>query len=282
MKILVIGRNGQLATELMRWRWPDSVQCVAAGRPDLDATDAASVAACLAAHAPDLLVNAAAWTQVDLAETERDGAFALNATAPRILARAAAARGLALIHVSTDYVFDGRSGHPLREDDPVSPLGVYGASKLAGEDAVRAETARHVILRTSGLFAAHGRNFVRTMLRLGKEKRAVSVIDDQWTCPTPAADLARVIASIAAVQGPYGTYHYCGEGAVTWHDFAREIFARAGLHPELRRASAVEFAAPARRPARSVLDAGKIWRDYRIAQRPWREGLDAVLKELAA
>lgn len=283
MKILVAGRSGQLAQALSRRRWPDGTDCTALGRPALDVTDKASIAAALEAHEPDVVVNASAYTAVDRAEQDRDAAFALNAEGPRNLALAAEKRGVALIHVSTDYVFGGEGGRPWREDDSTAPRGVYAASKLAGEEAVRAETARHVILRTSWLFSAQGHNFLRTMLDLAASRPALSVVDDQWGCPTAAGDLARVIAAIAAASGPCGTYHYSGAGPVTWFGFAEEIFARSrGKRPKLARISTAQYAAPAPRPAYSVLDTQKIRRDYGIAQHPWRDGLDAAMRELAA
>ena len=280
MKILVAGRSGQLARALASRRWQGGTECASLGRPDLDVTDDASVSAAIDAQAPDVIVNAAAYTAVDRAESERDAAFALNEAAPRRLAREAARRGIRLIHISTDYVFGGVGTRPWREDDPVAPQGVYALSKFAGEEAVRAQCAQHVILRTSWLFAAHGQNFVRTMLRLGRQDAQVGVVDAQWGCPTPAADLAEAIATVAAADGPFGTYHYCGAGAVTWHGFAAEIFARAGLHPKLEPISTAQYGAAAPRPAYSVLDAGRIWRDYGIAQTPWAPGLEAVLREI--
>ena len=200
MKILVAGRSGQLARALASRRWPEGTQCVALGRPDLDVTDEASVAAVIDAQAPDVIVNAAAYTAVERAESERDAAFALNEVAPRCLAREAARRGITLIHVSTDYVFGGAGSRPWREDEPVAPQGVYALSKFDGEEAVRAECARHVIVRTSWLFAAHGQNFVRAMLRLGASDVPVRVVDDQWGCPTPAAELAEAVATVAAAK----------------------------------------------------------------------------------
>lgn len=279
MKILVAGRSGQLAGALASLR-PSEV--VALGRPAFDIVDAASVAQAVDVHAPDLIVNAAGYTAVDRAENERDAAFAVNADGARNLASEARRHGVPLIHISTDYVFGGAGTRPWREDDPVVPQGVYAKSKLAGEEAVRAETPRHVILRTSWVFAGRGNNFVRAMLRLGRTQPQVRVVDDQWGCPTPAGDLARVVLEIAARPGPFGTYHYCGDGAVTWHGFATEIFARARLPAALVPVSTAQYGAPAPRPAYSVLDAGRIWRDYGIAQRSWREGLDAVLREAEA
>jgi dTDP-4-dehydrorhamnose reductase len=278
MKVLVAGRSGQLAQALLR-RLP----CVALDRTELDVTDAASVAAAVAAHSPDVLVNASAYTAVDRAEEERDAAFALNELGPRNLARAAEARGIPLIHVSTDYVFGGEGRRPWREDDPTAPQGVYAASKLAGEGAVRAETARHVILRTSWLFSAMGKNFLRTMLDLARTRPELKIVDDQTGCPTAADDLARVIAVLIFASGPYGTYHYCGAGPATWFGFAQAIFACSrGPKPRLVPISTTQFAAPAARPAYSVLDTGKIARDYGVEQRPWREGLETAMRELEA
>lgn len=283
MKVLVVGRSGQLAQALSRGRWPDGTACIALGRPELDATDAASVAQAVERVRPDVIVNASAYAAVDGAERDRDAAFALNETAPRNLARAAQARRIALVHVSTDYVFGGTPGRPWREDDPPSPQSVYGASKLAGEAAVRAETGRHVILRTSWLFSARGKNFLRTMLDLARTRAELSVVDDQLGCPTSADDLARVIAVVADAGGPCGTYHYCGAGPVTWFGFAQAIFARArGNRPALKPITTAQFGAPAARPAYSVLDCAKIARDYGIEQRPWRDGLEAAMRDLAA
>ncbi|HWA91140.1 MAG TPA: dTDP-4-dehydrorhamnose reductase [Rhizomicrobium sp.] len=279
MKILVAGRSGQLARALSR-----RMKYIALGRPELDVTDAASVAAAMAVHRPDVLINAAAYSAVDRAEDDRDAAFAVNADGPRNLARAAEAHDIPLVHISTDYVFgDGGDGRPWREDDPVSPKSVYGQSKLAGEEAVRAQAARHVILRTSWLFSGTGRNFVRTMLDLARTRPALGIVDDQWGCPTAAEDLARVVAAVASAAGPYGTYHYCGAGPVTWFGFAQAIFTLSGgPRPALTPISTAEFAARAPRPAYSVLDTAKIARDYGIEQRPWREGLEAAMRELEA
>jgi dTDP-4-dehydrorhamnose reductase len=286
MKVLIVGRSGQLATELVRHPWPSGTELVALGRPELDVADAASVAAAVARVAPSIVINAAAYTAVDRAEAEPDTAMAVNHVGARNLAEAAARRGVPLIHVSTDYVFDGRGTRPWREDDPTAPLGLYGRSKFAGEVAIRDTLPQHIILRSAWVYAAHGQNFVRTMLRLGAERPSLSIVDDQLGCPTSAGDLARVVAAIASslAQGSaaYGTYHYCGSGPVTWFGFARAIFAAAALprSPELKPITTAQFAAPAPRPAYSVLDCGKIARAFGIAQRPWIDELRAVIAAL--
>jgi dTDP-4-dehydrorhamnose reductase len=283
VRVLVAGKSGQLARELARLRWPEGTVFAALGRPELDIADANAVARAFTAHRPDVVINAAAYTAVDAAERERDLAFRVNADGVRYLARESKRYGAALIQVSTDYVFGGPRASPWQEDDMPAPQGVYAQSKLAGETAVRDETDRVVILRTSWLFAARGRNFVRTIIDRASHP-TLAIVDDQIGCPTPAADLARVIAVIAMRDGPHGVYHYCGDGAVTWFQFAKEIFAVSGLSrtPELRPISSTEFGAAAPRPAYSVLDTSKIARDYGIERRPWRDGLMAVLAELGA
>ena len=288
MRLLVIGRSGQLAHELMRIDWPPGTTVTALGRPHLDVTDADSVEAAVAAANPTLIVNASAYTAVDRAETEPAAAFAVNHTGARNLALAAARRALPLIHVSTDYVFGGDSERPWREDDAIGPLGVYGRSKLAGEQAIRELLPAHIILRASWLFASHGQNFVRTMLRLGRERENLGIVDDQFGCPTSAADLARVIAAItqalASGCSDFGTYHYAGTPPVSWYDFAQAIFANAGAlvpkAPELRPITTADYKAPARRPAYSLLDCRKIARVFGLEPRPWIDGLRAVLTEL--
>jgi dTDP-4-dehydrorhamnose reductase len=288
VKVLVIGKSGQLASEIRRARWPDGSQVVCLGRPELDVTDEHSVARGCTAITPDLIVNASAYTAVDRAETEPDAAFAINRRGPEFLARQAKRLNIPIVHVSTDYVFNGKNSRPWREDDTPNPSGVYGRSKLEGERAIRAAWPNHVIVRTSWVFAAHGQNFVRTMLRLGAERDTLKIVDDQIGCPTPAADLARVIveilSAIACGQSRYGVYHYCGAEAVSWFEFARAIFAASGdlvpKKPALVPITTAEFGAQAPRPAWSVLDCSKIHADYGIRQKPWRDGLAKVLREL--
>jgi len=286
MKILLIGRRGQLARELLRAEWPAGTEMVALGRDAIDLSHADGAARALDEAAPDLLINAAAYTEVDNAETDSDAAFALNRDAPRYLAAAAARCGARMIHISTDYVFGGSLGRPWREDDAPDPLNLYGRSKLAGEEAVRSVLARHLILRSSWIFAAHGRNFVRSMLRLGAERPELKIVGDQTGCPTAAADLARAVVALACAESTSGTYHYSGAGPVSWFEFAEAIFELAGdlvkTPPRLRRIAGAEFGAAAARPAYSVLDCGKIARDSGIVAAPWRRGLVDVLAEIRA
>ena len=290
MRVLVLGSAGQVGRELVRTAWPAGFRVTGAARAEVDISNAVAADAAIAGSAADLVVNAAAYTAVDRAETEREAAFAVNRDAAGALAAACARRGAVLIHLSTDYVFDGAGApRPYREDDPVGPLNVYGASKEAGEAAIRAALAEHLIVRTSWVFGAHRHNFVETMLRLAAERDQLSVVDDQTGCPTPAADIAaaivRLAAAVACGAGKWGTYHFAGNGAVTWHGFAEAIFdAAAAIRPELRRprvgkVRTADLALPARRPAWSVLDCTEIERDFGIAPPSWRPGLAAMLRE---
>ena len=234
----------------------------------------------------EVVINAAAYTAVDRAEAEPELAHAVNAAAPGAMARAAAARGLPFLHVSTDYVFDGAPGRPWREHDPTGPLGVYGASKLAGERAVAEAGGPHLILRTAWVFSAHGSNFVKTMLRLGAERDTLSVVDDQRGGPTPAGAIADALLAIAAAfgrgEGVGGVFHFAGAPAVSWAEFARAIFAaKGGKAPEVRPIPSSAYPTPARRPLNSVLDCSAIAAAYGLAQPDWRAGLAEVIGELA-
>lgn len=260
-------------------------------RANLDVTDRDAVAAAIAAAKPEVLINAAAWTAVDRAESEPEAAHAVNARAPGIIGAACARARIPVLHISTDYVFDGNAKRPWREDDPVAPLGVYGASKAAGEDALRAATENHIILRTAWVFSPHGQNFVRTMLRLAAERDELAVVDDQHGCPTSATDIARVLLALAgrAANGEtareaWGTWHFCNHGVTSWCGFARAIMAGAAargapaadVHPIPTSA----YPTPARRPANSALDCTKLGSVFGIEPRPWAEALDEVLDRL--
>jgi dTDP-4-dehydrorhamnose reductase len=285
-RLLVTGASGQLGRELCGCAPAQGFAVAAFPRAELDIGDPDAVGRAVAGAAA--VVNAAAYTAVDLAEEERDLAFRVNADGPRHLARACAARGLPLIHVSTDYVFDGEKQGAYVEDDAVGPINVYGASKEAGERAVREELDRHVILRTSWVYGAHGRNFVRTMLRFAAERDEFDVVADQHGCPTAAGDLADAILAVArsltAGEGTPGTYHFAGAGATTWHGFAEgviELCLPVGQRrPRLVPIPASAFPRPARRPANSVLECRKIRQDFGIVPRPWREALAEVGREL--
>ena len=291
--VLVIGRSGQVASELARAVWPAGLEVCCRGRESFDLADAAGTSALVREHRPALIVNAAAYTAVDRAETESAAAYALNRDGPAALAVAAAALGVPLIHLSTDYVFDGTKSSPYLEDDPIAPLGVYGASKAAGEQAVRERCPAHVILRTAWVYSPFGANFVRTMLRLGGERPEVGVVADQVGCPTAAAGIAAAIVPIAgrlagagAAPGDprFGTFHLCGAGATSWHGFAAAIFEQAAAlgapMPRLKAITTADYPTPARRPARSVLATGRIGEVYGVALRPWPEALGECLREL--
>lgn len=294
MKLLLLGGNGQVGRELRR-ALPALGEVVVATREgsggelaaDFDAPDA--LGELVQRTAPDVVVNAAAYTAVDKAETEADAVFRINAEAPAAIARACAATGALLLHYSTDYVFDGSASRPYREDDATAPLGVYGASKLAGEEAIRASGARHAILRTAWVYAAHGNNFLRTMLRLGSERDELRVVADQRGAPTPAAWIADASARIVAHGLPAsGTWHLVAAGETSWHGFAKAIMEEAlaaGLLqrvPQVLPITTAEYPTPARRPAYSVLDTANLHADFGITPPDWREGLRAVVAELAA
>jgi dTDP-4-dehydrorhamnose reductase len=291
IRVLVTGGGGQLATELERAAWPAGIQGVVRPRAGLDITDPDAVAAALADDGIQAVINAAAYTAVDRAETEPERAFAVNATGPANLAAACARRGLPLIHVSTDYVFDGAKAGWYCEDDPIAPLGVYGRSKAEGERLIREALPRHVIVRTAWLYAAHGQNFVRTMLRLAAERPELRVVQDQLGCPTAAAELARILVAITqAVLQPgaacWGTYHGCGGGETSWYGFAQEIFRlrreRVGSAPHLVPITTADYPTPARRPANSRLDCGKLARGFGLTASPWPDSLKPVVASLLA
>ena len=288
MKVLVLGAGGQVGRELCRLAWPARWSVAGFARSDLDIAGGGAVSAAIARERPDAVVNAAAYTAVDRAESERDAAWAGNCTGPANVAAACAAAAIPLVHISTDYVFDGSKQGPYREDDPVNPLGVYGASKEAGDRAVRSALREHVILRTAWVYSAHGQNFVKTMLRLAGERPVLRVVADQTGSPTSAADIAGAIAAIVQSletgNSAWGTYHYTGEGAVTWHGFAEAIFAAAapwrGSPPRVEAIATADYPTPARRPANSVLDCSRIGDAFGIRPRPWRSALAEVIAEL--
>jgi dTDP-4-dehydrorhamnose reductase len=296
-RILLLGADGQLGTELRRSLAGGQGGLVAAtlsGSVDGAPCEAAdfsqpdTLPSLLDRIAPDVVVNAAAFTAVDRAEQEVELAFRVNAEAPDVLAAACAARGATFVHYSTDYVFDGQGTRPYLEDDSTAPLGVYGASKLAGEIAVMSSGARHMIFRTAWVYAAHSHNFLRTMLRVGAERDSLRVVADQVGTPTPAALLADVTAgALRADAAPSGLWHLTPAGHVSWHGFAEAIFEGAvarGLLPRAPRVEAIttaDYPTPAARPAYSVLDCGALQRDFGIALPDWRAGLAATLDELA-
>lgn len=288
MMILVTGGDGQLGLELQRLR-STGLRIVAPSRQELDIADPASSARVIAGERWSAVINAAAYTAVDRAEREVAEAWRSNALGPAVLAAETVKAGLPMLHVSTDYVFAGDKAGPYDEDDPVGPLGVYGASKLAGEIAVRTGNPRHAIVRTAWVFSAHRTNFVRTILRLAAEQPVVRVVDDQHGCPTSAADLAAALATIAIrlaheVPGPVGTYHFVNAGATTWCGLAREVVsgsrARGGASAEIAPITTADYPTPARRPANSGLSTARLQRAFGVTPRPWQAALGDVLDEL--
>jgi dTDP-4-dehydrorhamnose reductase len=285
-RILVFGREGQVGIELMGRADSFGFDAEGPTRRQGDITDAGAVEAAFARGHADAAVNVAAYTAVDRAESEIEAAFATNGQGAAIVAAAARRHEVPLIHVSTDFVFGDRPDrHPWVEEDPIAPLSVYGASKAAGELAVRAAQPRHAILRTAGIFSQHRRNFVKAILAAAQEGRPLDVVDDQVTCPTPAGDVADAILGVARAiaegGSAWGTFHYCATPAVTWHGFADAILgvyaSLGGARPTLTPVGSAGFGATARRPAYSVLDCGRIAREWSVAQRPWRTALPAIV-----
>lgn len=291
MRVLITGARGQVGHELLR-RAPSGFEVMGLGSSELDIGDAGSVESTLRQLWPRLIINAAAYTAVDKAESEPGQAYRVNRDGVANLARAAAEIGAPILHISTDYVFAGDAQQPYLETDPTAPSGVYGASKLAGEQVLAEIHPRHLVLRTSWVFGAHGNNFVKTMLRLGRERDKLGVVADQHGGPTPADSIADALWQLASSyrsQGnlQWGIYHFSGAPACSWHDFAVEIFRQAGqmgLLERLPRVDAIstsDYPTPARRPAWSVLSCSRLEADHGIGQPDWREGLRRVLEELA-
>ncbi len=319
MRIAVTGRDGQVATALAEIGAAEGVTIVPVGRPDLDLANPDSILPALRAAAPDMIVNAAAYTAVDKAESEPDLAEAVNATGAGAVAKAAAELGVPILHLSTDYVFDGSADRPYREEDATGPLGVYGRTKLLGEQAVAAANPRRVILRTAWVYAPFGANFVRTMLRLAATRDEVGVVADQHGCPTSALDIAHTLLSIARrVQTPqlgdadalaiagaamsgaalavpmtaeagedpelYGTFHMTGQGEAVWADVAEAIFARSaelgGPTARVKRITTADYPTPAKRPANSRLNGEKLARVYGILLPQWRESVELCVTRL--
>lgn len=286
MRVLVTGITGQVGGALAGRAAPEGINWLPAGRDRLDLSAPATIAAAVEALAPDAVVNPAAYTAVDAAETDAETAFRVNRDGPAALAAACAARGIPLIHLSTDYVFDGTGTRPYRTDDPVAPLGIYGASKEAGEQAVRAALADHIILRTAWVYAAAGRNFVNTMLRVGAERDELRVVADQRGTPTNAGDIADAIAALLAARRDgialRGTFHYTAAGETSWHGLAEAVFRRAERHwgrrPVVHAIATADYPTPARRPAYSVLDNSTLdGTGVAVPRRPWEAALNAVL-----
>lgn len=291
VKILQFGTTGQVGVELLRQAPGHDVAVTARSRAMADLADPAACAEAVRATRPDLVVIAAAYTAVDLAESEPDLARTVNAEAPGAIAAAAAELGAAVINISTDYVFDGAGGAPYAEDAATAPLNVYGATKLAGERAVAAANPRALNIRTSWVVSPHGKNFVKTMLRVAAAGNPLKVVDDQSGRPTSAADLAAFILDLAprlaaakAGDPLFGTVHFANAGEVTWRGFAQAIFAQAlgDQAPEVGATTTADYVTPAQRPLRATMDLSRLEAVYGVTPRPWEAALKDILAELKA
>ncbi|MCQ4296701.1 dTDP-4-dehydrorhamnose reductase [Pseudomonas stutzeri] len=290
MRILVCGAGGQVGRELVERAVGFGLEALAPTRAQLDISKPEQVAAAMRQR-PKLIINAAAYTHVDNAESHSEQAYAVNRDGARHLAEAAAHAGIPLFHISTDYVFSGEADHPYTDGDATGPTGVYGASKLAGEEAIRARLPAHLILRTSWVYGVHGHNFVKTMLRLARQRDALGVVSDQIGCPTQAGTIASVLLELArrhaaGAELAWGVYHYSGAPACSWYDFAAEIFRQgeaAGLierQPTVSPIATAQYPTPARRPAWSVLDCSRFESTFGLKLHAWQDDLADVIATL--
>lgn len=290
MRLLLLGGTGQVGEEFRALPHPTDVNLVAPGRAEIDLQDPAAIAQVIAAEPWSAVINSAAYTDVDRAESEEPHAFAVNAEAPSRLAVETGRRGIPLIHISTDYVFDGRKGAPYVERDTVAPLNAYGRSKLAGERGVQAANPRHVILRTSWVYSPYRKNFVRTILRLAAERDCLTVVADQRGCPSAARDIAQACLDIALrcamepEQAPYGTYHFAGSGETTWFEFARTIIDmtadRRDRSPQIVPIRTSDYPTTAVRAADTRLDCAAVVREFGVKLKPWRQALADTIDRL--
>lgn len=287
MKVLITGANGQVAFELQRLVDPNLFSIFAFKKDELDITQPDAISKIMTMVKPDIVINAAAYTQVDHAEENRVAAYALNQEGAKNLA-IACDEICPLIHLSTDYVFDGKKQNAYLESDTVSPLNCYGESKWAGEEAIRHHCEKHIIVRLSAIFGAHGNNFLKTILRLAREKETLRVVNDQMTCPTPAKEIAEMLWQLCQkihTQPAWGTYHFCGTPAVSWHEFAMKIIQdkNAGKLSvkNIEAISSAEYITRAQRPRYSVLNCDHLEKTFGIKQPNWEEGLTDVIKELS-
>ena len=291
-KVLITGAKGQVGSEIVKAA-PIECTVIGLGYDQLDVTNESQIKEVLAQHQPDLIINAAAYTAVDKAESEAEKAFAVNERAVEFLAQAAKEADIPLFHISTDYVFDGKAQSPYKETDTVNPTSIYGLSKLAGEQAIARVHEKHIILRTSWVFGAIGNNFVKTMLRLGKERDELSVVSDQYGCPTSASSIANILWLLVAkyIQEkslPWGIYHFSNSPACTWHEFACEVFEQAVKTATLNKAPLVkaittaDYPTPAQRPAWSVLSSRKVESLLGVNETLWKAELKPVLQLIKA
>lgn len=284
-KILITGGNGQLAHDLIRYAKAYQYQVFAPSRQTLDICNELVVNAAMDHFKPDIVINAAAYTKVDFAEQEVLRVMEVNCEGAKNVAIACEKKRCLLIHVSTDYVFDGKATIPYRETDLVSPINIYGKSKLLGEQAIQQCNTNHIILRVSGVFGVHGINFVKTILRLAKEREVLRVVSDQLTCPTPSAAIAETLIKIADNPRQTGLFHYCSTPATSWHAFATAIINKARHHETLltktiEAIETIDYPTPAKRPHYSVLNCEKIEKTFDIKQPQWETGLNNVIQSL--
>ncbi len=287
MKIIVTGCQGQVGQELIQQAQALHWDVIGVNHQSLDITDPEAVNSRIKHVRPDVVVNAAAYTAVDKAETEKALAFAVNRDGPENLAKVCSEMDIPLLHYSTDYVFDGRKTTAYAETDPTAPLGVYGESKLAGEHAIVDSCAKYLIFRTSWVFSAYGNNFVKTMLKLGAEREELGIVADQFGKPTSASEIARI--SLHILQQPiknWGIYHLAQPDPISWHGFAQALFKQASDEgmvlklKDIRAITTADYPTPAKRPANSVLDCQVLEQTFKLNIRPWRESLAQVIKEL--
>ena len=291
MRVAITGCKGQLGRELISTAVHPAIEIFCTDVQEMDITSSDQINAVLSGFKPHAVINAAAYTQVDAAETERDLAFAINAAAPGLLAEWCSRSGACLVHVSTDYVFNGRKGAPYIETDAVDPLSLYGASKAEGEIRVRKHLARHFIVRTSWLYSTHGQNFVKTVLGLSRKQETLRIVSDQYGSPTSATNLAEAIWTIinrieSSPEDLWGTYHFCSRGVVSWYEFASEIVASLPAGPNGRRARVTpittsEYPTQAERPAYSALDCSKFETTFEFGLSNWTDSLKPVVKALS-
>ncbi len=283
MHVLVFGKSGQVATELARLGG-NNITCL--GRDLADLSDPTACAAVIAATDADVIINAAAYTAVDKAEKEEQLATTVNGTSVEAMARVAAARDIPFLHISTDYVFDGTGNKPWKPKDATGPISAYGRSKLTGELGVAAAKGRYAVMRTSWVYSSHGNNFVKTMLRLGAERNALSIVNDQIGGPTSAADIASALMCMAQNfyegRGQSGLYHFAGGPDASWANFATDIFKQANLAVDVTGISSAQYPTPAIRPGNSRMDCNDITRMFGVKRPDWRISLNKVLNELGA
>lgn len=291
MKILITGAQGQVGKELVSIANQRGFDVIAAGQTELDITQLKNIKSYFEVHQPDLVINAAAYTAVNKAEEEQDITYAINRDGTANLAAVSKEKNIPLLHISTDYVFDGTKSEAYSENDAVSPLGVYGISKWQGEETIRQTLPEHIILRVAWVFGEQGNNFVKTMLWLAKDRDELSVVEDQFGRPSPAKDIAKTLIILAEQYQKektleWGTYHYCGDEKVSWCGFAKEILKQAkeqGLIEKDIKVNAIttaEYQDPTKRPANSMLDCEKIKNTFGIEMPSWKESLNQVLTEL--